>query len=79
MGRFARWSVAICDFEAKSFTVKYKCSKCGEEHEGWPALTFKAPQQYQDLSEEEKSHIATLSDDFCVIRYSDQVDRFIRV
>jgi hypothetical protein len=57
---------------------KYICSKCGQEHEDWPALAFSSPSHYNDLSDDEKSSIAELSSDFCVIKYSDQIDRFIR-
>ena len=59
--------------------MKYKCSKCGEEHEGWPAIAFGKPHQYYCLSKEDRDKIATISDDFCTIKYEDQTDRFIRV
>ncbi|MNK02174.1 hypothetical protein D3C87_199940 [compost metagenome] len=58
--------------------IKYTCSVCGKEHEEWPALAYNAPQAYLSLSEREKEEIADLTDDFCVIRYEDQTDRFIR-
>jgi hypothetical protein len=58
--------------------MKYTCNSCGEIHEGWCALAYPAPASYFDLSEEEKQTIATLSSDFCEIRYADQTDRFIR-
>jgi len=58
--------------------VKYRCSYCGKEHEEWPALGFNSPDPYHFLSDEEKQEIAELDSDFCVIKYSDQIDRFIR-
>lgn len=57
----------------------FTCSVCGQVHEGFPALGFDAPYFYHNLSETEKKEIAELSDDFCVIYYPDQTDRFIRV
>lgn len=59
--------------------MKYTCSCCGKEHEDWPAISYDSPDCYSFLSEEEKSSIATLSSDFCIITYEDQTDRFIRV
>lgn len=58
--------------------MAHKCSNCGKEHVGWPALTFSSPAPYNDLSEEEQESIAKLSNDFCVIEHPDQTDRFIR-
>ncbi|HTI60902.1 DUF2199 domain-containing protein [Mucilaginibacter sp.] len=58
--------------------IKYICSCCGKEHEEWPALTYKSPQNYDQLSDGEKKKIAELSDDFCIIYYAGQTGRFIR-
>lgn len=58
---------------------RYICAKCGKEHEEWPALAYDSPANYNELTEKEKEEIAELSADFCVIRYEDQTDRFIRV
>jgi hypothetical protein len=58
--------------------IKYICSHCGAEHNEWPAISNKAPDNYANLSQEEKETIAEISSDFCVITYPDQVDRFIR-
>ena len=58
--------------------MKYKCSKCGQEHEGRPAIAFDSPDHYYDLSDEDKTSMASLTGDFCVIKYEDQTDRFIR-
>lgn len=57
---------------------KYICRCCGQEHEGWPALTLNSPLYYKSLSEEEKNEIAKLNSDFCLIVNGDQTDRFIR-
>ena len=58
--------------------MKYKCSKCGQEHEGRPAIAFNSPFHYDGLNDEDKKSIATLTEDFCVIKHQDQTDRFIR-
>lgn len=58
--------------------IKYTCSCCGKEHFEWPALTFKSPDNYNSLSQQDKDTIAEIDSDFCVITYSDQTDRFIR-
>jgi hypothetical protein len=58
--------------------IKYKCSCCGEEHEEWPALSYISPTNYDTLSDKEKKELGDLSNDFCVITYPDQTDRFIR-
>lgn len=57
----------------------YTCPSCGQTHDSWPALAFRAPDSYVQLTPEEKESIAQLSEDFCVITYPDQIDRFIRV
>ena len=57
--------------------MTYFCENCQEEHEGWPALTFKAPDFYAQLNEEEKKK-AKLSPDLCIIEREGQTDRFIR-
>ena len=59
-------------------TMKYTCNRCGKEHEGRPAIAFDSPFHYRELSDDEKHSIATLTGDFCVIKYDDQTDRFIR-
>jgi hypothetical protein len=59
-------------------TTKYTCSCCGKQHEGWPALTYASPSNYNGLSEEDKQNLGELTSDFCIIRYPDQIDRFIR-
>ncbi len=58
--------------------IKYTCSCCGQEHFEFPALTFKSPDNYDTLSQQDKETIAEISSDFCVITHSDQTDRFIR-
>jgi hypothetical protein len=56
----------------------FKCSCCGEIHEGSPSIGFRAPDQYITLSEEQKARMATLSSDFCTIAHEGETDRFIR-
>jgi hypothetical protein len=57
---------------------KFVCSKCGKEHNELPAIAFHSPDYYEFLDDDEKKNIAEISDDFCVIKYPDQTDRFIR-
>lgn len=61
-----------------SDNINFKCSRCGEIHEEWPALTFISPDNYSCLPEEDKKSIGYLDSDFCTINHSDQMDRFIR-
>ncbi len=57
---------------------KYICECCGKKHEVWPSLAYSSPTNYNNLTEEEKHSIAELTSDFCVIKYADQTDKFIR-
>ena len=57
--------------------MTYFCENCNEEHDGWPALTFKAPDFYVQLNEEDRKN-ARLTPDLCVIKHGEQTDRFIR-
>jgi hypothetical protein len=59
--------------------MKFKCSTCGLEHEGWPSIAFDSPYFYLTLSEADKKEKAELKGDFCIIRHDDQTDHFIRV
>ena len=63
----------------KNKQTESKCSKCGQTHTDWPALTFKSPSNYHNLSDQEKTELGKLDSDFCEIHYKDQIDRFIRV
>jgi hypothetical protein len=47
-------------------------------HSEWPALTFKSPFAYDELTLQEKENIAEITSDTCIIHYPDQTDRFIR-
>ena len=58
---------------------KNTCSECGSSHSDWPALAFNSPNNYHQLTDQEKEDITQISTDFCLIHYSDQIDRFIRV
>lgn len=58
--------------------LKYTCSCCGQEHETWPALTYSSPTAYEYLAVVEKKSIAELSGDFCIIKYEEQTDKYIR-
>ena len=65
--------------QEKMQKFKFTCSRCGQVHEGSPSFGYSSPHQYDELNDEEKSKIASLSEDFCEIRHPDQTDRFIRV
>jgi hypothetical protein len=56
----------------------FKCTCCGEMHEGSPSIAFKAPDQYACLSDEQKSSMGKLSSDFCTITHEEGTDYFIR-
>lgn len=57
---------------------KYICTQCGNEHDQWPSLTYKAPDQYAALAQEDKESIAEINQDFCIIKREGHTDRFIR-
>jgi hypothetical protein len=56
----------------------FRCSCCGEIHEGSPSFGYNAPWHYLQLSEEEKAK-AKLTSDTCEITHEEGTDRFIRV
>ena len=56
----------------------FKCTCCGEVHEGSPSFAFRAPDQYASLSDEQKASMATLTEDFCTITHDEGTDRFVR-
>lgn len=58
--------------------MKYICECCGEEKEEWPAITYKSPYPYINLSDEELEN-SEITSDICIIRYSDETCYFIRV
>ena len=57
---------------------KFVCSKCGNEHDELPAIAFHSPDYYEFLDDDDKKNIAEITDDFCVLKYPEQTDRFIR-
>jgi hypothetical protein len=56
----------------------FKCTCCGEIHEGSPSIAFRAPDYYACLSEEQKASWGKLSSDFCTITKDENTDYFIR-
>jgi hypothetical protein len=56
----------------------FKCSCCGQMHEGSPSIGYKAPDQYACLSEEQKESMGKLDSDFCTITHDRATDYFIR-
>lgn len=55
--------------------VSFICATCGQTHEGFPVLAFKAPAPWDWASEEERVANWKLQSDFC--RFKD-VDFYIR-
>ncbi len=53
---------------------RFQCSACDEWHEGIPDLGFDAPHQYASLSAEQRTTIASKTDDLCTI----EDDYFVR-
>lgn len=56
----------------------FKCSCCGELHEGSPSIGYRMPDQYASLSQEQRAAMGELSEDLCTISHDDGVDYFIR-
>lgn len=56
----------------------FKCSTCGEIHEGSPSFAFRAPDPYLEQSEEVQK-AGTLSSDLCGYEDEDGMHHFIRV
>jgi hypothetical protein len=56
----------------------FKCSCCGEIHEGSPSFGFLAPDQYASLTTEQKEGMGTLTEDLCTITHGQGIDYFIR-
>ncbi len=56
----------------------FTCSRCAQLHEGSPSFSFKAPDHYAALSDDDKAHMGELGSDLCTIRHEIQTDYFIR-
>jgi len=56
----------------------FRCSRCGEVHEGSPSFGYSAPLAFDCLSDEDKRDIAELGSDLCWIRRADGTDYFAR-
>ena len=56
----------------------FKCTCCGEVHEGSPSIGFRAPDYYANLSDSQKTAMGKLSSDFCIITSDEGVDYFVR-
>lgn len=57
--------------------MKYTCADCGQEHEDWPALVFRAPDPYLALSEEEQAN-AELTKEICCIEDEEGTHWYLR-
>ena len=58
--------------------MTYRCSKCGEVHEGLPDLGFDYPDPYLEIPEDERPARATYSPDRCTVRDDDGLHYFLR-
>jgi len=56
----------------------FKCTCCGETHEGSPSVGYRMPDQYASLSEEQRARMGQISSDLCTITHEDGTDHFIR-
>lgn len=56
----------------------FKCSCCGEIHEGSPSIGYQMPDQYACLSDEQRAAMGKISSDFCTITHEASTDYFIR-
>ena len=56
----------------------FRCSCCGELHEGAPSIGFDAPHHYAGLNETERETLATLGSDLCTIDHDEGRDHFVR-
>jgi hypothetical protein len=56
----------------------FKCSCCGDIHEGSPSIGYRMPDQYAYLSDEQKETMGKLSSDLCTITDEKGTDYFIR-
>jgi len=54
---------------------RFKCSKCGEWHEGFPDMGYSMPFYANEISEAERAKRVFLTSDLCVI---DDKDFFVR-
>lgn len=69
----------LISFIKPSKTKSFICTECGKVHEDYPSLAYSGPVYYSELNENERNEIAKLTSDTCIIDYSDQINRFIRV
>lgn len=56
-------------------SISFTCSCCGQNHEGFPALTFRAPANWDWANEEQRAQDWKLDEDLCAFK---DVDFYIR-
>lgn len=56
----------------------FKCTCCGEVHEGSPSFAYREPWHYSTLSTDQKSAMGTIDSDHCTITTDESTDYFIR-
>ena len=53
--------------ESTDTVFRFRCTTCGEWHEGMPSLAVDAPSNYYEVPEEERAHRCELTTDTCVV------------
>lgn len=56
----------------------FRCTCCGNLHEGSPSFAYASPQHYNNLDIEQQNSVAKLSSDLCRIDHADHSDYFVR-
>ncbi len=56
----------------------FKCSCCGEIHEGSPSIAYELPGPYASLTDEERKAKGKLGTDLCTITHAERTDYFVR-
>lgn len=56
----------------------FKCTCCGDIHEGSPSIGYRMPDQYASLSDEQRAAMGEINSDFCTITHEKGTDYFIR-
>lgn len=63
----------------KSASTSPICPICNHAHDTWPTIAFLEPYALTEFSDTDRAEkVKEKNDDFCIIEYPDQTDRFIR-
>jgi hypothetical protein len=58
--------------------MTFRCTTCGEEHEGLPDIGAWAPDPYLSVPENERAERTTFTEDRCTVRDDDGLHYFVR-